>query len=232
MAKFILDTRLGNDHYVICMEAIRRGIIEPEDLNEGRRTMKEQWFFWNHQPPKAAFPSPNAPHIMAGRNNHAIDANSLNGAVNRLASFYRSLGCEVTFEVPGESWHFRPHDGSQLKNAANKIRRLNAERRLLEEGDHDPRVKFLKHQLHFIHGPNHRSYYQDGQPKPEEGWGTFFNGELEKSVRRFQGDHDLKRDGKVGPKTDAKIDHVYGKQKRFRKTAKLRAQERKAAHAG
>ena len=228
MSKFILDTRLGEDHYVICTEAIRRGIIKPDDLNEGRRTMAEQWHFYRNQPPLAAFPNPNAPHIMAGRNNHAIDANSFNGAAKRLANFYESLGVDVSFEVPGEAWHFRPLNGAQLKRAADKIRRQRADAAVLEQGEHRKDVSFLKYELHFIRDKNGQSYYQPNRARPKDGYDDFFNQELETSVRKFQRDHGLKVDGKVGPKTDKKIDHVYGTQKRKRKSAKLRAQERKA----
>ncbi len=76
MSKYILDTRLSKAQYIICTEAIRRGIIEPEDLNEGRRTMGEQTAFYRNQPPLAAFPSPFAPHIKKGFANHAIDMRS------------------------------------------------------------------------------------------------------------------------------------------------------------
>lgn len=230
MSKFILDTRLSEDHYVLCTEAIRRDIIEPDDLNEGRRTMAEQWHFWNNQPPLAAFPRPGAPHIKFGRNNHDIDANSFNGAVRRLAQFYESQGVDVSFCVSGEDWHMCVHSSAQLKRAADKIRRQRADERILEQGERDRRVKFLKYQLHYIKSPRGTQYFRNGLPKPEKGYDTFFNEDLEVAVKKFQGDHDLKRDGKVGPRTDAKIDHVYGTQKRRRKSAKLRAQERKAAH--
>jgi hypothetical protein len=230
MSKFILDTRLGEDHYVICTEAIRKGVIEPDDLNEGRRTMAEQWAFFRNQPPLAAFPNPNAPHIWAGRNNHAIDANSFNGAARRLANFYESLGIDVVFNVPGENWHFQPTSGAQLKRAADKIRRQR-DAAVLERGERSNKVKFLKHQLHYIKDADTgRNYYRHGRPRPEEGYDNLFNEELEVAVKKFQRDHKLKADGQVGPATDRKIDHVYGTQKRKRKSAKLRAQERKAAH--
>lgn len=232
MSQFILDTRLGEDHYVICTEAIRRGVIEPEDLNEGRRTLAEQWAFFRNQPPLAAFPSPNAPHIWAGRNNHAIDSNSKNGAANRLANFYRSLGVDVVFNVPGENWHFQPTSGAQLKAAADKIRR-ERDNAVLEKSEKSPKVKFLKHQMHYIVDKDRgRPYYKPNRRKPDEGWGYWFDDELQSAVRRFQRDHNLKPDGQVGPATDKKIDKVYGTQKRRRKSARLRAEERKAAHAG
>lgn len=226
MAKFILDTRLSNAQYVICTEAIRQGIIEPEDLNEGRRTMGEQWHFWNNQPPLAAFPSPNAPHIWLGRAGHADDVNSFNGAAQRLAKFYRSLGIPVEFNVPGENWHMKPMSDSAVRTACKTIKN-HRDRMTSKVGEHEKRVKFFKHQLHFLHDPQTKQPYYHF-PKPEEGYGTKFTEDLEKAVKKFQRDHGLTADGVIGPKTDRKIDHAYARAKRRRKSAKLRAQERAA----
>lgn len=226
--RFILDTRLSLDHYIICSEAIRRGVIEPNDLNEGRRTMTEQWFFWNHQPPKAAFPNPNAPHIWAGRENHAIDCNSFNGAARRLANFYESLGIDVAFNVPGENWHFQPLSAAQLHAAADKIRR-ERDRQTSHKGEREHRVKFFKHQLHFVIDPDTmKAYYHPGRPKPKDGWTDLFNKDLEAAVKKFQADHKLKPDGIIGPQTNRKIDQAYSQAKRRRKSARLRAKARAA----
>jgi hypothetical protein len=230
MSRFILDTRLSEAHYVLCTEAIRRGIITPSDLNEGRRTMDEQWAFYNNQPPLAAYPRPTAPHIWAGKANHAIDANSWNGAARRLANFYESQGVDVVFNVPGENWHFQPTSESQLLNAANRIR----DRRDLlisKVGETEPRINFFKFQLHYIHDPDTgKSYFQPGQKRPDEGYGDKFTPELETSVKKFQRDHDLKADGVIGPITDRKIDAAYTRAKNNRtlKSVELHAKERKA----
>jgi hypothetical protein len=129
MAKFILDTRLSRAQWYLCSEAIRKGVIEPSDLNEGLRTMAEQWHFWRNQPPLAAFPSPFAPHIKKGRNNHAIDCNSFNGAVKRLATFYEGHGVNVAFNVRGESWHMDVLSHWEVRRAAKKIKRARRKRR-------------------------------------------------------------------------------------------------------
>lgn len=229
MTKFILDTRLSNAHYVLCAEAIRRDIIEPEDLNEGRRTMAEQQHFFDNQPPLAAKPSKNAPHIWEDRADHALDVNSRNGAARRLAAFYESQGVDVVFNVPGEDWHFQPTSEQQLLDAADRIRK-QWDREVLKRGEKEKRVKFLKHQLHFIHDANGKSYYRDGQGKPTGGWGEHFSDDLAASVMKFQRQHGLKPDGEVGPATDKKIDHKYATQKRKRASAKKRAEARKAAH--
>ena len=129
MAKFILDTRLSRAQWYICNEAVRKGVIDPEDLNEGKRTMLEQWHFYRNQPPLAAFPSPWAPHIKKGWNNHAIDCNSLNGAVQKLAKFYESLGVNVAFNVRGEAWHMDVLSHWEVRRAAKKIKRARRKRR-------------------------------------------------------------------------------------------------------
>lgn len=227
MAKYILDTRLGRDHYVICTEAIRRGVIEPEDLNEGRRTLAEQWHFYRNQPPRAAFPSPNAPHIWVGRNNHAIDGNSMNGAVQRLAQFYRGLGINVVFNVPGENWHFQPTSGVQLRVVANKILQQR-DKAVLKKGERDTQIKFFKHQLHFLHDRNTKRPYFRAGSKPKEGWDSKFSEELQLAVKAFQRDYKLPADGVIGPKTDRKIDRAYSHAKRRRKSARIRAKERSA----
>lgn len=228
---YILDTRLGDAHYVICSEAVRRNVIEPEDLNEGRRTMAEQWYFYRHQPPLAAFPRPTAPHIMLGHENHAIDANSFNGAVRRLAHFYESQGCDVTFEVPGESWHFRPHDEKQLIATARKIER-ERDSKEWHKGERGTPVKFFKHQLYIIHDPQtKRAYYAAGRGKPKGGWDPVFNEEFKKAVMAFQHDHKLKQDGVIGPATDRAIDKAYSKaMKKRRGSAKERAKARQSAY--
>lgn len=225
MTRFILDTRLSDDHYVLCTEAIRRGVIEPDDLNEGRRTMPEQWAFFRNQPPLAAFPNPNAPHIWAGRNNHAIDSNSFNGAAQRLARFYEDEGVDVAFNVPGENWHFQPTSGSALATAARGILK-ERDRSVSKIGERENRIKFFKHQLHFVHDPQSGKPYFAAGGKPVKGWDDEFRAELQLAVRKFQHDHNLKPDGVIGPATDKAIDLAYARAKRRRKSAKLRAKER------
>lgn len=227
-SRYILDTRLSYYHYVICTEAIRRGIIEPEDLNEGRRTMPEQWHFYRNQPPLAAFPSPNAPHIWKGRPNHAIDSNSWNGSTRRLAHFYESLGVDVVYNAHGENWHWQPVSGAQLRAAAKKILK-ERDLQTSHKGEHEHRISFFKHQLHFLHDPNTKqAYFKPGERKPTEGWGDWFNDQLERAVVAFQRDHDLKPDGVIGPATDRKIDRAYARAKRRRVSAKVRAEARSA----
>ncbi len=227
MSRYILDTRLSESHYVVCTEAIRRGVITPSDLNEGRRTIAEQWHFYRNQPPLAAFPSPNAPHIKTGRENHDIDVNSFNGAARRLANFYESQGINVSFCVGGENWHICVHSETELKRAAARIRR---QRDLLisRVGETEPRISFFKHQLHYLKDRDTRKPYFATR-RPEGGFSDKFTPELEASVRAFQRDHGLRGDGVIGPVTDRKIDVVYSRTKRRRRAARIRARERREA---
>lgn len=221
MARFILDTRLSNANYTVCAEAIRRGIIDPEDLNEGRRTLGEQRHFWNNQPPPAAFPSPFAPHIKVGLPNHAIDAND--GPVDRLAAFYRSLGIPVAFNVPSEGWHMDVLSAVALVRAARRITKTRKKARLardraeLHKGERSTEVKWLKHQLHYIRDPHtRRPYFAAGRRKPDDGWDVWFNEDLEAAVKRFQRDHKLKVDGVAGANTERKIDAAYQRARKRR----------------
>ena len=225
MSRYILDTRLSNAHYVVCTEAIRRGIIIPSDLNEGRRTLSEQWQFYRNQPPLAAFPSPNAPHIKVGRENHDLDVNSYNNAAKRLANFYESLGIDVSFCVGGENWHICVHSEAQLKEAAAQIKRRR-DREVSKVGERESRISFFKHQLHYLKDPRTAKPYFDN--RPSDGYNDKFTPELQQAVKAFQRDHYLKADGIIGPATDRRIDKAYATAKRRRKAAKLRAQERAA----
>lgn len=77
-------------------------------INEGKRTLARQTYFWNCYLCKccnngnlAARPSPYAPHIREGRFDHAIDFDNAEGVRREAAR----LGVILTYTVPGESWH-------------------------------------------------------------------------------------------------------------------------------
>jgi hypothetical protein len=82
----------------------------PNNVNEGKRTMERQRFFWNCGPSGccccnncnlAAFPSPFAPHIRVGRIDHAIDFSDGAGAERWLDRH----DIRAWRSVPGEDWH-------------------------------------------------------------------------------------------------------------------------------
>lgn len=77
----------------------------PFRVNEGKRTMARQWYFWNlyksGRGNLAAYPSPNAPHIREGRKDHAVDFWN-DGAV---FSWLTAHGLHPVRTVRGESWH-------------------------------------------------------------------------------------------------------------------------------
>lgn len=98
-------------------------------LNSGQRTMKEQWALflqnmvrvgarWVQRAgrPLTAFPSPIAPHIRVGRQDHAVDVDSLDGGETRLQRWLEKQGVHPTNPVRGESWH--------LELSANELRAL------------------------------------------------------------------------------------------------------------
>jgi hypothetical protein len=80
-------------------------------LNSGNRTMPEQQVLYDNQPPLAAFPNPNAPHIQEGSDNHALDVDMFYGdGVQGLASWLRKHGANPRWTVPGEGWHIEITD--------------------------------------------------------------------------------------------------------------------------
>jgi len=93
-------------------------------LNQGRRTMSEQAAFYAaylRGGTLAARPSSGAPHIKAGRANHALDIRWDDGGARRLASWLARNGVRVAFNVPTEAWHMDPVDEGQLLAAARRL---------------------------------------------------------------------------------------------------------------
>jgi hypothetical protein len=98
-------------------------------LDSGQRTMLEQlalvrekgvWSWSN--PHGAAFPSPNAPHIRVGRQNHCLDINSLDGGQKRLADYLAKHGVHVVFNVPPEPWHMDPVNPAELRSFYRRLK--------------------------------------------------------------------------------------------------------------
>lgn len=103
------------------LAAMERAIRAAVYINQGRRTIAEQWAFWNHYRrygwPVAAYPSQSAPHIKYGWANHALDANNS----QRIANYYRAHGVPMLFNVRGEPWHEDPPSERALLAAANRL---------------------------------------------------------------------------------------------------------------
>lgn len=126
---------LVSDHWYAFLRAAMRAGVRFW-INEGHRTWARQsYFYYCYQTGRcnngnlAARPSANAPHIRTGRQDHAIDANNLQG----LIDFGRRVGVTITRTVRGESWHgeanaaqlaafYKKHGAPQEKYAAlNKV---------------------------------------------------------------------------------------------------------------
>jgi hypothetical protein len=86
-------------------------------LNSGKRTMAEQQWLYDHQPPLAAYPSPTAPHIRVGRFDHAAD---FWRAFAIMAWMRRNGMPSARLTVPGESWHVEVR-ADELRRAAKRL---------------------------------------------------------------------------------------------------------------
>lgn len=201
MSMFINGTRVSWPHYVILKEAEKRNIINNDDPNEGRRTMGEQWGFYRiylrDGKPKAAFPTPWAPHIKVGRTNHALDVDAPHPN-EALAAFYRSLGVPVVHNVAGEPWHMDFPDERALIRAATRLKERGGLLVTLSRGDRHDDVLSLRHML-----------WDAGYKKATTKFNKRYYGkELEKLVKTFQRRHGIHPDGVVTPKTWNKLKSV------------------------
>lgn len=108
-------------------------------LDSGQRTLLEQAYLYRHrgQPGFAklvAFPSPTAPHIRVGRQDHCLDVDELDGGATRLAGWLARHGVHVKFNVAGEPWHMDPAGAGQLRALyirLGKTKRVPAQAHLL-----------------------------------------------------------------------------------------------------
>lgn len=187
-SRYFNGKRVSRSHYCLLREAERRGIVKY--INQGRRTIAEQRAFWNHYKtygyPLAAYPSYAAPHIKFNRENHALDIND--GVVDRVASFYRSLGVPVAFNVPSEPWHMDTLSERVLIDAAKQFRYYLLPQ--LRRGQTGKSVIKLKKLL-----------YNKGYRKFGSRYNPFFSKATQNAVKRFQKTKSLKADGVVGPRT-------------------------------
>ncbi len=115
--------RVSTSWDYVLSQAERQGVHFK--LNSGRRTMREQWTLvrakgvWSPSNPHgAARPTPWAPHIRVGRQDHAIDVNQPDGG---LFGWLAQKGLRPARTVPTESWHIEV-DRARLARYAKEIR--------------------------------------------------------------------------------------------------------------
>lgn len=182
--------RVSRSHAVM-LAAYERKTGRAIYINQGARTIAEQTAFWNHYQkygwPLAAYPSPGAPHIKYGRENHALDVNA--DVVQGLAAFYRANGVPVAFNVPGEPWHMDALSESALIAAAKRLGGT-AFLPTIRKGSHGPSVAKLQVYLRM-------AGYLPAKWHAHESYTLY----VRRAVRRFQKDHKLTVDGVVGQKT-------------------------------
>ncbi len=185
--------KISGDHYVI-FKAYEKKYGVAVQLNQGRRSLADQWRFWNlyksGRGNLAAYPSPAAPHIKWGRNFHAndINAGTGKGQAQHVAQFYRSLGIPVAFNVPGESWHMDTLDSGALRRAADKIRRANRGPRTLKFGSRGEAVQELQKDLRAVGRWSGKT-------------GKTFGPRTRTFLKSYQHSQGLKQDGVYGPNT-------------------------------
>jgi hypothetical protein len=111
----IIDNELVHKYWACPLLDIRKeGVYF--NVNEGRRTLARQQYFWGcyqcqccNNGNLAARPTPWAPHIRVGRADHALDLDN----AARVASEMEERGIDVHFNVPGESWHMEAVNGDR-----------------------------------------------------------------------------------------------------------------------
>lgn len=170
------------------------------NVNEGHRTMARQIYFWTHQPPLAARPSPNAPHIRTGRWNHAIDFNNAESVRQYFWNRWK-IRLVRTVRWPNgsvrEEWHLEvdPRDMSKMVEIARKLGTGGSDDKTLHIGQSGPSIVKLKKLLYTKGVRNFSGKNSSNRYIP------FFGKYTEAAVKRFQRDHKLKADGVVGPST-------------------------------
>jgi hypothetical protein len=143
MVRYIQSKLVSEQWYVVLQAASDAGIAF--QLNSGRRTMRQQQKLVDEKgvwtpsnPTGAALPTPNAPHIRVGREDHALDVSTLDGGNSRLTAWLRSEGVRVNHPIQAEPWHLEV-PGKDLERLYLRYRRTagfpNPERRWMREYD-------------------------------------------------------------------------------------------------
>jgi len=197
---YFRNKRVSKAHAVL-LRAYEDKFDAVVQINQGRRTIAEQWGFYRHYKkfgrPLAAYPSPGAPHIKYGQAGHALDINagSGRGQAQHVAGFYRSLNVPVAFNVSSEAWHMDTLSEGKLKTAARKL----GGRRVLKLGSKGPSVVRLKKLLYNNGARNFSGAKSSNRANP------IFNRYTKAAVIRFQKSNGLHPDGVVGDTTWRKL---------------------------
>lgn len=158
-------------------------------LNQGRRTIQEQQYFYSiyrrYGRPLAAVPSQAAPHIRYGQANHAVDIGA--PQVYALAAWLRRHGVKPQWTVRGEPWHIEL-TMSELLRLAAKFAKAEPYPNL-KLGARGEAVKRLQKML------------REQRVKDAPSIDGDFGPATVKAVKRFQSSRYLKSDGVVGDAT-------------------------------
>jgi len=113
-------------------EAVKDGVRF--QLNSGQRTMAEQQALYDQNMsggvprpgrPLTARPSPTAPHIKQGHQNHALDVDDVGNGENELQAWLKRRGVNAVNNVSSEAWHLDPVVEAELLRLAAKIKAEN-----------------------------------------------------------------------------------------------------------
>lgn len=180
-------------------------------LNSGRRTMSEQWALFRQNMirpgvprpghPLTAVPSPNAPHIRLGRENHSLDVDSYVGdGENALQRWLNHQGLVMVNDVSTESWHMTEASEARLKRVAARIAQAH-------RGKDEPTLRkgtvnreATRHLQRLLRAAGVKGVPLNGK----------YDLATRLGVKRFQRKHNIPTDAKatVGPKTWAALRRV------------------------
>jgi hypothetical protein len=206
--------RVSRDWYWVLLGARASGHVAFL-VTDGRRTMAEQAArvaaqgIWSPSNPHgAAVPSPTAPHIRIGRQDHALDVNALDGGIDRLRAWLGQQGLPTTLTVPGEPWHVEANSAGALHALSLRMHGLLDDPAIvlalnpLRLGDHSPIVRAVQIYLRRGHwlGPQFRVARRIGTYGPR----------AVRAVRAFQQFAALRVDGVVGEATFKELRRRYG----------------------
>lgn len=184
------DARKCSQAWYTVLSAARRAGVGFH-LNQGRRSIADQWHFWNiykrYGHPLAAYPSSGAPHIRYGQANHAIDVGT--PGVYALAAWMRRYGATPAWTVRGEPWHIELDLGELLHLARRVGGGVSSPYPTLRRGSRGKAVRRLQRMLHHKH--------VSGAPRVDGHFGL----KTKRCVVHFQTKKGLKADGIVGPST-------------------------------